>query len=130
MSSLPLRILSNSQVAALETQQIIDINNDGTVGVTVLDELVSRYSDASGGIPQKIIAISTTPQTLINSSEDNHLPLVTLSGHLSTITLRLRSLRIQFFGDLDTATRSRLHFSSAKCSDDYGQIPCPRTSRW
>ena len=36
--------LSDAQVAALETQQIIDINNDGTVGVTVLDELVSRYS--------------------------------------------------------------------------------------
>ena len=60
--------LSDSQVAALETQQIIDINNDGTVGVTVLDELVSRYSDASGG--------------MANSSEDNRYLYNTSNGLL------------------------------------------------
>ena len=60
--------LSDSQVAELETQQIIDINNDGTVGVTVLDELVSRYSDASGG--------------MANSSEDNRYLYNTSNGLL------------------------------------------------
>ena len=60
--------LSNAQVAALETQQIIDINNDGTVGVTVLDELVSRYSDASSG--------------MANSSEENRYLYNTSNGLL------------------------------------------------
>ena len=110
--------LSDSQVAALETQQIIDINNDGTVGVTVLDELVSRYSDASGG--------------MANSSEDNRYLYNTSNGLLisrdslsaqnesntppagdggsgslsfdnASYDSAMQTLRIQFFGDIDTA---------------------------
>ena len=74
--------LSNAQVAALETQQIIDINNDGTVGVTVLDELFNRYSDASGG--------------MANSSEDNRYLYNTSNGLLIS-KLALGSERNRWF---------------------------------
>ena len=56
--------LSNAQVAALETQQIIDINNDGTVGVTVLDDFTCAMEipAVTQMAQMKILAIFTGHQ--------------------------------------------------------------------